>query len=83
MMMMTIVAVAHSSYAQEVGPVPTRIVVNVAAPIYVQPDAKLVPLRTAAVGSMLNVQIGEGGGTVSSFRTRSTADVSGTSRSGS
>ena len=61
MMMITIVAVAHSSYAQEGGPLPTRIVVNVAAPIYIQPDAKLVPLRTAAVGSMLNVQIGEGG----------------------
>jgi hypothetical protein len=39
---------------------PTRVSVTAPAPIYVLPDAKLVPLRTAAVGSALNVQRVEG-----------------------
>jgi hypothetical protein len=60
-MVIVLMTAVHSTSAQEVGQSPTRVVVNVAAPIYIQPDAKLVPLRTAASGSMLNVQVSESG----------------------
>ena len=50
--MLVLLAGATVSFAQGV---PKRVVVNENAPVFVQPDAALQPLRVAKVGSALNV----------------------------
>src|SRR5262245_64071532 len=52
---LVLVVLASVSYAQG----PARIVVNENAPLFLQPDATMQPLRMASAGSALNVLGGE------------------------
>ena len=53
-------AIPAMAQAPVMAQAPSRVAVSATAPIFVQPDARLIPLRTAAVGTMLNVQTVDG-----------------------